>query len=371
MKALCPITHLSDVPRSKISSKFAVGTRIKVRILERDAARRRVTVTHKKTLLNSKLPALVSVDGASVGMVAHGYVTGIEKWGVFVCFYGGCKGLARLADLGLAPDQSPLEAFEMHQVVKVKVLGSESGKHERLQLSLDPGSLSGKATGTKDDDDGADGNLSVGQVVSGKVGPSLPAAGAATLDVLVTIMDNTEGDIKWTRALLEVSHLSDHPGAALALQETLQPGSALGQLVVLEERAGGARWRVSRKASLVEAAESAASKSRLPRELTDLHPGTTHPGYVASVTAAGCFVRFLGRLTGLAPTPQLADTFVTDPKQHYAVGQSVRAQVLEVDLERRRCLFCLKPSQCGGGEAQLLQTLLRDMETAHAIAKQA
>lgn len=95
-----------------------------------------------------------------------------------------------------------------------------------------------------------------------------------------------------------------------------------------------------------------------------------HAGYVASVTDAGCFVRFLGRLTGLAPVPQLADTFVTDPKQHFAPGQSVRAAVLDVDEGRQRVMLSLKPSACGGGGASgaaLLGSLLADLETAHTL----
>jgi hypothetical protein len=33
------------------------------------------------------------------------------------------------------------------------------------------------------------------------------------------------------------------------------------------------------------------------------------------------FVRFLGRCTGRAGLPQLADTFVTDPSKHFSAGQ--------------------------------------------------
>jgi transcriptional accessory protein Tex/SPT6 len=104
--------------------------------------------------------------------------------------------------------------------------------------------------------------------------------------------------------------------------------------------------------------------------LSQLKVGAVHAGYVASVTDAGCFVRFLGRLTGLAPVPQLADTFVTDPKQHFAPGQSVHAAVLDVDEGRQRVMLSLKPSACGGGGASgaaLLGTLLADLETAHTL----
>lgn len=37
--------------------------------------------------------------------------------------------------------------------------------------------------------------------------------------------------------------------------------------------------------------------------------------------AAAVFVRFLGRCTGRAGLPQMADTFVTDPTTHFNIGQ--------------------------------------------------
>lgn len=43
-----------------------------------------------------------------------------------------------------------------------------------------------------------------------------------------------------------------------------------------------------------------------------------------------CFVRFLGHLTGRAGLAQLAGTFISDPRLHFAVNQSVRAQVVQV-----------------------------------------
>jgi len=42
--------------------------------------------------------------------------------------------------------------------------------------------------------------------------------------------------------------------------------------------------------------------------------------------------RFGGGLTGRAGLPQLADSFVSDPARHFAAGQSVRAQVVQVPL---------------------------------------
>ena len=54
------------------------------------------------------------------------------------------------------------------------------------------------------------------------------------------------------------------------------------------------------------------------------------PGYITNITNDACYVRFLGQLTGRAGLAQLADLFVSDPSRHFHVGQSVRAQVVQV-----------------------------------------
>lgn len=56
------------------------------------------------------------------------------------------------------------------------------------------------------------------------------------------------------------------------------------------------------------------------------------PGYITGVTNDACYVRFLGQLTARAGLAQLADVFVSDPSRHYSVGQSVRAQVVQVGV---------------------------------------
>jgi ribosomal protein S1 len=58
------------------------------------------------------------------------------------------------------------------------------------------------------------------------------------------------------------------------------------------------------------------------------------PGYVASVSGDAVFVRFLAGVTGRAGITQLADGFVSAPRQHFTEGQSVRAQVLQVGPRR-------------------------------------
>lgn len=82
--------------------------------------------------------------------------------------------------------------------------------------------------------------------------------------------------------------------------------------------------RLSRKASLISAAAS------IPKAVAVVKETMILPGYITGITNDACYVRFLGQLTGRAGLAQLADSFVSDPSRHYTVGQSVRAQVVQV-----------------------------------------
>ena len=66
-----------------------------------DKLRRRVAVTHKKTLVRSELAVVATWRTRKVGRGA-GVVTGVEPYGVFVQLFGEARGLAGLQDLGLS-----------------------------------------------------------------------------------------------------------------------------------------------------------------------------------------------------------------------------------------------------------------------------
>ena len=75
-------------------------------------------------------------------------------------------------------------------------------------------------------------------------------------------------------------------------------------------------------------------------------------GYVAAVTDFGVFVGFLNHCTGLAPRAQLCDMFVLDPRDHFTLGQSVRARVTAVSSAeeqesdtKNKLILSLKPSK--------------------------
>lgn len=66
--------------------------------------------------VSSSWDALPPVQALEMGRRAHGYVTGVKDYGVFIAFCGGVKGLVPLAELGLEPNQDPSAQFPIGKV---------------------------------------------------------------------------------------------------------------------------------------------------------------------------------------------------------------------------------------------------------------
>ncbi|MBD3315464.1 MAG: S1 RNA-binding domain-containing protein [Chitinivibrionales bacterium] len=77
-------------------------------------------------------------------------------------------------------------------------------------------------------------------------------------------------------------------------------------------------------------------------EIKDLTPGMTLEGTVTNVTNFGAFVDIGVHQDGLVHISQLADRFVSDPRQVVKVGQVVKVRVLEVDRELKRISLSMK-----------------------------
>ncbi|KAL7197324.1 hypothetical protein ACSBR2_019964 [Camellia fascicularis] len=94
VKALCPLRHMSEFEIAKPRKKFQVGAELQFRVL--GCKSKRITVTHKKTLVKSKLGIVSSYADATEGLIiTHGWITKIKNHGCcFVQFYNGVQGFA-------------------------------------------------------------------------------------------------------------------------------------------------------------------------------------------------------------------------------------------------------------------------------------
>nr|XP_043631998.1 rRNA biogenesis protein RRP5 isoform X2 [Erigeron canadensis] len=323
VKALCPLRHMSELEIIKPRKKFQVGAELLFRVL--GCKSKRITVTHKKTLVKSKLPVLSSYMDATEGLWTHGWITKIESHGCYVRFYNGVQGFAPRAELGLDPGSDVNSMYHVDQVVKCRVTSSLPASR-RINLSF----LVTSARTSEDDE------VKLGSLVSGTV--TRVTQNAIIVDIGV------KGYIK---GKIFSEHLADNHGLALVMKSMLKPGYKFEKLLVLD--AENNNLILTAKYSLVNAAQ------QLPEDASQVHPHSVVPGYICNIIDTGCFVRFIGRLTGFAPKNRAVDDNRVDLSEVFYIGQSVRSNIQDVNSETGRVTLSLKQSLCSSTDASFIQ----------------
>ena len=104
-------------------------------------------------------------------------------------------------------------------------------------------------------------------------------------------------------------------------------------------------------------------------KLSDLKPGMMLEGVVTNVTAFGAFIDIGVHQDGLAHISELADKYVSDPREVVKAGDVVKVRVLDVDLKRNRVALTLK-KQSDGGERIKEERAARPQENRGRVPKQ-
>ncbi|NXF82226.1 RRP5 protein, partial [Sclerurus mexicanus] len=335
IKGLVPSIHLADVILKQPEKKYNIGDEVKCRVLECNPAGKKLILTLKKSLIQSKLPVLTNYEDAKPGLITHGFVVCAREFGCIVKFYNDVKGLVPKNELSSEPISCPDKVFYEGQVVKVVVLKCEP-QEERLLLSFRLSSKSGpedKRECTSKEKQEL--KYQVGEIVDVKVLKKKDNG------LQVSILEDEDNVIAWIPTL----HLSDFVATSKLLWHCLQEGDVLGRVMCLSHK--GEHIILSRKSAVI----SAVQEEQVVRNFSEIQPGMLLTGYVRNVMPFGVFVEFPFGVTGLAPKVSMSDKFVTDTKDHFVVGQTVIAKVMSIDEEKQRVLLNLKVSECSSGDS--------------------
>ena len=344
----CPRLHCSDAPnelsQTAMAKKFAEGAKLKWRVLVADAAKNKLIVTARRSLLASKAEPLAQLDDAQEGAKYAGVVANVQSFGVFIEFFGNVRGLAHRSQLGLLPSQEPSEVFERGAPVRATVLSVDMRKRQ-LSLSL---VASKKAANASAEAAAGLESFEQGDVVQAVVRSAASKSSTLTLAVDICAEDAdpaAEGAVT-ARAILPCGHLSEAEDVSAGALELFREGDELGfPCVVLDKDSGKGLLRVSAKPSLV----AAARRGELPYTTDDVRPGDLLDGYVASVTPTAVFVRCGDRCTGYVPSSRAMERQAPDAPRLsltglYARDQSVLVRVAEVDAGANKFTGSLLPS---------------------------
>ncbi|KAK8960422.1 hypothetical protein KSP40_PGU014000 [Platanthera guangdongensis] len=313
VKALCPCRHMSEFERIKPAKKFKVGAELLFRVL--GCKSKRITVTHKRTLVKSKLAILSSHAEATEGLITHGWISKIENHGCYVKFYNGVQGFAPRSELDLEPGSEPNAVYHVEQVVKCRI--TSSGKNINVSFVIFP-------------------KRSIGSIVSGVVDKLTPTA------VIINVKSSSH-----LKGLIAHEHLADHHDQVALFKSLLRIGYVFDKLVVLDIT--GSSLVLSAKYSLVHFVKE------IPLDISHLHPLAVVRGYICNIIESGCFVRFLGRLTGFSLKIRATDHKVDSLFDSFYIGQSVRCHVADVSNDTGKIKLAMKQSLCFSTDASYIQ----------------
>ncbi|XP_040848106.1 protein RRP5 homolog [Ochotona curzoniae] len=337
MRGLVPANHLADVFMKNPEKKYHIGEELKCRVLLCDPEAKKLIMTLKKTLVESKLPAITCYNDAKPGLQTHGVITRVKDYGCLVKFYNDVQGLVPKHELSAEYIPDPENIFYSGQVVKVVVLNCEPSK-ERMLLSFKLLSNTEQKKEHMRQKKGQ--SINVGQLVDVKVLEK-------TKDGLeVAVLPHN------IPAFLPTAHLSDHVANGPLLHHWLQAGDILHGVLCLSQ--SEKHILLCRKPALVSTVEGGQD----PKNFSEIHPGMLLIGFVKSIKDYGVFVQFPSGLSGLAPKAIMSDKFVTTPSDHFVEGQTVVAKVTNVDEEKQRMLLSLRLSDCMLGDVASTSLLL-------------
>ncbi|MGV6846661.1 MAG: 30S ribosomal protein S1 [Lutibacter sp.] len=263
-----------------------------------------VVVSHKALIeADIEIQKREIIGKLEKGQVLEGVVKNITSYGVFVDL-GGVDGLIHITDLSWSRINHPSEVVELDQVLNVVILDFDDEK-TRIQLGLKQ--LNAHPW------DALDENLKVGDKVKGKV------VVLADYGAFIEVAEGVEG-------LIHVSEMSWSTHLRSA-QDFVKVGDEVeAQILTLD--------REERKMSL-------GIKQLHPdpwAEVGKKYPvGSVHTGTVRNYTNFGVFVELEEGIDGLVYISDLSWTKkIKHPSDFIAVGDPLKVQVLELDVEGRK-----------------------------------
>ncbi len=129
------LIHISELSWSHVnhpSEVLEIGQRVKVKVLDIDRERQRISLGLKQTQAD---PWQQVLDSYSVGDVVEGRVTKVVTFGAFVEVLPGVEGLVHISELAPHHVENPREVVSQGQTVHVKIIEMDADRR-RLSLSL-------------------------------------------------------------------------------------------------------------------------------------------------------------------------------------------------------------------------------------------
>jgi small subunit ribosomal protein S1 len=279
-------------------------------ILKMDRARGNIVVSRRAVLEETRAEQRTElIQGLKEGQILDGVVKNITDYGAFVDL-GGVDGLLHVTDIAWRRINHPSEALQIGQQVKVQVIRFNP---DTQRISLGMKQLE------SDPWEGVSAKYPVGAKYTGRV-TNITDYGA-----FVELEPGVEGlvhvsEMSWTKKNV-------HPGKIVSTSQEVE-------VVVLDVDASKRRISLGLK-----------QVQRNPWEqFVDEHPiGSEVEGEIRNITEFGLFIGLSPDIDGMI---HMSDISWDEPGElaiaKYEKGQTVKAKVLDVDVEKERISLGIK-----------------------------
>ncbi|MGD9366259.1 MAG: 30S ribosomal protein S1 [Desulfobacteraceae bacterium] len=304
------LLHITDISWGRVkhpSELFSVGDEIKVKVLNLDLERERVSLGMKQLTPD---PWTVAAEKYPVGSRISGKVVSLTDYGAFIELEEGIEGLIHVSEMSWTRKiRHPNKVVSVGEVVEALVLDI---KPENRRISL------GMKQASPNPWDVISDKYPVGTTIEGKI------KNITDFGLFIGIDEGIDGlvhisDISWTKRI-------KHPS------ELYKKGD-LVQAIVLEIDKENERFSLGVKQLQADPWESVAERYDVGKEIT---------GTVTNVTDFGVFVELEEGIEGLVHVSEISKEKIKTPVGMYNIGDLLTARVMNINSDERRIGLSIK-----------------------------
>ena len=308
-----------------LQKNFPVGSAIRVWVLKVDVANNRLDLSARSGSSSNPL----AMKDIVKGMVLPGRVTKVTERQILVQLSDEISGPVHLIDMADDYSASTVTAYQKNQVVRVCVKDIDTAK-KRITLSTRPSRVLSSLLPIEDPEIDSISQLNVNDIIRGFIknvaDNGLFVSLASNVTAFVRISDLSDLFIKDWKANFQVDQL--------VKGKIMDVDPALNHVLM----------------SLKQSSMNEDYKA--PLAYADIHVGQTITGKVRKVEDFGVFIVVdnSANVSGLCHRSQLSEQRVPDARKLYEEGDTVKAKVLKIELDKRRISFGLKASYFAADE---------------------
>jgi len=304
------LLHITDISWGRVkhpSELFSMGDEIKVKILNLDLEKERVSLGMKQL---SEDPWLTATDHYPVGARVTGRVVSLTDYGAFIELEEGIEGLIHVSEMSWTRKvRHPSKLVSAGEDVDAIVLDI---KPENRRISL------GMKQVAPNPWDVISEKYPVGTTIEGKI------KNITDFGLFVGIDEGIDGlvhisDISWTKRI-------KHPSELFKKSDVIQA-------IVLEIDKDNERFSLGIKQLQADPWETVSERYEVGKEIT---------GTVTNITDFGIFIELEEGIEGLVHVSEISKEKIKTPVGMFNISDVITARVMNINSDERRIGLSIK-----------------------------